>query len=210
MAGRPRVWQGEGPRPWAVAAANLSEELGIPNVNTAKWLSEADREVERLADLPPAPAVANPAPYRSIAVGRAASCTTRGRGLGDGGSPLATLLIVDEAGLAGHLRSRPPCRPGPPGRGEGTVPRRPGPRARWAPTGAFGILVADHVSPPELVEGRRFAKEWECECLVAGRLSPWPGRLRQPRAGLGGGQDAGAGRLLRGLEGPMSRPGKHR
>jgi hypothetical protein len=37
----------KGLAPSASAAANLSEELGIPTENTAKWLSEVDREPER-------------------------------------------------------------------------------------------------------------------------------------------------------------------
>ena len=41
----------KGLAPSASAAANLSEDLGIPTENTAKWLSEVDREAERLGEI---------------------------------------------------------------------------------------------------------------------------------------------------------------
>ena len=57
MAGLRAAWEAEhglgsvkGLAPSAAAAANLAQELGVATENTAKWLSEADREASRRAE----------------------------------------------------------------------------------------------------------------------------------------------------------------
>jgi hypothetical protein len=123
--------------PSASAAANLSEELGILTENTAKWLSEVDREAERLAEAGRLRALVAQLP-------RAVACSVEQRAaeleaevgrwqLGSG-----DLLIVDEASLAGTVAlDRLVVQARQPGRrscSSGTQPSL----VPWAPAGRSG------------------------------------------------------------------------
>jgi hypothetical protein len=167
LSGLLAVWEAErglgsvrGLAPSASAAANLSEEPGIPTENTAKWLSEADREAERLCEASRLRALAAQLPPAGSqsAQQRAAELEAEVRRW-----QLAPrdLLLVDEASLAGtfaldRLVSR--------ARLTGAKILLIGDPAQLGavgPGGAFGMLVADRGSPPELVEARRFTEGWE-------------------------------------------------
>ncbi len=167
LSGLLAAWEAEhglgsvrGLAPSASAAAHLSEELGIPTENTAKWLSEVDREPERLAEAARLRALAArlPPPAARSVERRAAELEAEARrwqfAPGD-------LLLVDEASLAGtfaldRLVSQ--------ARDAGAKVQLVGDPAQLGAVGAggaFGMLVGDRVAPAELVEARRFAEEWE-------------------------------------------------
>jgi conjugative relaxase-like TrwC/TraI family protein len=167
LSGLLAAWEAEhglgsvrGLAPSASAAANLSEELGIPTENTAKWLSEVDREPERLAEAARLRALAArlpPAAARSVEQ-RAAELEAEARrwqlAPGD-------LLLVDEPSLAGTFALD---RLVAQARQAGAKVLLTGDPAQLGAVGAgggFGMLVADRGSPPELVEARRFREAWE-------------------------------------------------
>jgi conjugative relaxase-like TrwC/TraI family protein len=101
------VWEAEhgagsvvGLAPSAAAAQVLADELGIPTENTAKWLYESDRELERRAELAElrarltAPPTTHPGPLPARAERLAAEIQQWSFKAGQ-------LVIVDEASLAG-------------------------------------------------------------------------------------------------------------
>jgi conjugative relaxase-like TrwC/TraI family protein len=167
LSGLLTAWEAEhglgsvrGLAPSASAAANLSEELGIPTENTAKWLSEVDREPERLAEvsrLRELAAQLPPAASRAVDQ-RAAELEAEARrwqlAPGD-------LLLAGEASLAGTFALD---RLVAQARDAGAKVLLVGDPAQLGAVdagGAFGMLVGDRGSPPELVDVRRFAEEWE-------------------------------------------------
>jgi hypothetical protein len=151
--------------PSASAAANLSEELGTPTENTAKWLSEVDREPERLAEVSRLRTLAAQLPEaaaRSVEQ-RATELEAEARrwqlARGD-------LLLVDEASLAGTFaldRLVAQARQAGP---KVLLVGDPAQLGAVGAGGAFGMLVADRQAPPELVEARRFSEEWERQASV--------------------------------------------
>jgi hypothetical protein len=167
LAGLLAAWEAEhgagsvkGLAPSAVAAANLSDELGIATENTAKWLAEADREASRLAEAGRLRARAGqlPAQAGQEVLLRAAELEAEVRrwqlGPGD-------LLVVDEASLAGTFALD---RLAAQARGSGAKILLVGDWAQMGAVGAggaFSILVADRQTPPELSEARRFTEAWE-------------------------------------------------
>ncbi|MDA8301366.1 MAG: relaxase domain-containing protein [Actinomycetota bacterium] len=167
LSGLLAAWEAEhglgsvrGLAPSAAAAVNLSDELGIPTENTAKWLSEVDREPERLAEVARLRALAAqlpPTAARSVEQ-RAAELEAEARrwqfAPGD-------LLLVDEASLAGTFALD---RLVAQARQAGAKILLVGDTAQLGAVGAggaFGMLAGDRQSPPELVEARRFSEEWE-------------------------------------------------
>ena len=150
----------KGLAPSASAAANLSEELGIPTENTAKWLSETDREAERLGEVSRLRALAAqlPAAASRAVKQRAAELEAEVRrwqlGAGD-------LLVVDEASLAGTFAlDRLVAQAG----GAGAKVLLVGDPAQLGAVGAggvFGLLAGARQCPPELSEARRFTEAWE-------------------------------------------------
>jgi conjugative relaxase-like TrwC/TraI family protein len=150
----------KGLAPSASAAANLAEELGIPTENTAKWLSESDREPERLAEVGRLRALAAelPATASQAVAQRAADLEGEVRrwqlAAGD-------LLIVDEASLGGTFALD---RLAAQAREAGAKVVLVGDPAQLGAVGAgggFGLLVADRECPPQLGEARRFTEAWE-------------------------------------------------
>jgi ATP-dependent exoDNAse (exonuclease V) alpha subunit len=150
----------KGLAPSASAAANLSEELGTPAENTAKWLSEVDREPERLAEAARLRALAAQLPEaaaRSVEQ-RAAELEAEARRwqLSPG-----ELLIIDEASLAGTFALDRLVAQARQAGAKVLLVGDPAQLGAVGAGGAFGMLVADRQSPPELVEARRFSEAWE-------------------------------------------------
>ncbi|MGH9107293.1 MAG: MobF family relaxase [Acidimicrobiales bacterium] len=150
----------KGLAPSASAAATLAEELGIATENTAKWLFEAGKEPERMAEATRLRALAGELASRASLV-----VTERAAGLEAEverwGLHAGDLLVVDEAGLASTLDlDRLAAQAGEAGAKLLLV-------GDWAqqgavgPGGAFSMLVDDRGDPPELVEARRFREAWE-------------------------------------------------
>ena len=107
LSGLLAAWESEhgpgsvkGLAPSASAAANLAEELGIPTENTAKWLTEVDREPERLGEVSRLRALA-------AQLGGSASQAVQRRAaeleaeVGRWQLARGELLVIDEASLAG-------------------------------------------------------------------------------------------------------------
>jgi conjugative relaxase-like TrwC/TraI family protein len=146
--------------PSASAAATLAGELGFATENTAKWLHEAGKGAERLAEAARLRALAEAPPDQlsPSVIERAAAIETEVERweLHPG-----ELLIVDEAGLASTLDLDRLA----------TQAREAGAKlllvGDWAqqgaigPGGAFSMLAEDRHSPPELREARRFQEPWE-------------------------------------------------
>jgi len=150
----------KGLAPSASASANLAEELGIPTENTAKWLSEADRGPERLAEAGRLRALAAqfPAAVSQAAEQRAAELEAEARrwqlAPGD-------LLIVDEASLAGTFALDRLVAQAREADAKVLLVGDPAQLGAVGAGGAFGLLIADRGCPPELSEARRFTKAWE-------------------------------------------------
>ncbi len=167
LAGLLAVWEAEhgmgsvkGLAPSAAAAANLASELGIATENTAKWLTETDREASRLAEVARLRAQADqlPAQAGQDFLVRAAELEAEVRRwqlrAGD-------LLVVDEASLAGTFALD---RLADQARGSRAKLLLVGDFAQLGAVGAggaFSMLVDDREAPPELSEARRFAAAWE-------------------------------------------------
>jgi conjugative relaxase-like TrwC/TraI family protein len=186
LAGLLAVWEAEhgsgsvkGLAPSASAAANLAEELGIACENTAKWLSEADREGSRTTEAARLRALACqlPAQASRSVLQRAVELEAEVRRwqlkAGD-------LLVVDEASLGGTFAID---RLAAQVREAGAKLLLVGDWAQLGAVGvggAFSMLVADRDAPPELSEARRFEHEWE----------------RRASAGLRAGSPAAVGAYL--------------
>jgi conjugative relaxase-like TrwC/TraI family protein len=150
----------KGLAPSASAAANLAEELGIATENTAKWLFEAGKDAERVADAERLRALATelPAQPSRRVLARAASLEAE---VERWSLNVGELLIVDEAGLASTLDLD---RLAAQAREAGAKLLLVGDWAQQGavgPGGAFAMLAEDRGNPPELVEARRFQEPWE-------------------------------------------------
>ena len=167
LSGLLAAWEAEhgpgsakGLAPSASAAANLAEELGITTENTAKWLSEADREAERRAEAGRLRGLASqlPAAASQAAEHRAAELEAEARrwqlGAGD-------LLVVDEAGLAGTFALDRLVAQGLQAGAKVLLVGDPAQLGAVGAGGAFGLLVSARPCPPELSEARRFTEAWE-------------------------------------------------
>jgi conjugative relaxase-like TrwC/TraI family protein len=167
LAGLVAAWQdAHGPdsviglAPSATAAQVLGEQIGIATENTAKWLTEADRESERLARIDQLRAllhrVSGGAVNQVLAAIDAAVAEVETWRIQRG-----QLLIVDEASLAGTLvLDRIASR----ARAVGVKVLLVGDWAQMSAVqagGAFAMLVRDREPAPELTHIRRFSHRWE-------------------------------------------------
>jgi hypothetical protein len=150
----------EGLAPSASAAATLAGELGMATENAAKWLYEAGRGAERLAEAARLRATAEAPPGCS-----SPSVIERAEAL-EGEAErwrlhAGELLILDEAGLASTLDLD---RLGTQARSARAKLLLVGDWAQQGavgPGGAFAMLAEDRGNPPELLEARRFQEAWE-------------------------------------------------
>jgi conjugative relaxase-like TrwC/TraI family protein len=146
--------------PSANAAQVLSDQVGIATENTAKWLTEADREAARLHRIDQLHTALNRAPARNHAEIRAVLDATtteieawrvrRGQ-----------LLIVDEASQASTVALD---RIVGQARAVGAKVLLVGDWAQMSAIqagGAFAMLVRDRPDPAELTHIRRFTHRWE-------------------------------------------------
>jgi conjugative relaxase-like TrwC/TraI family protein len=147
--------------PSASAAENLAEELGIACENTAKWLTEQDRQQERAVTI---------ARMRSRLSGRLTPPVRQAltsqildveRDLDRWRLRAGNLVIVDEAGMCGTFALD---RLAAQARSAGAKILLVGDWAQLAAVdagGAFGMLVDDRELAPELNEVHRFRAGWE-------------------------------------------------
>ncbi|WP_344257534.1 ATP-dependent DNA helicase, partial [Terrabacter carboxydivorans] len=168
MAGVRAVWESQhgpgsvvGLAPSAAAAEVLSEAVGVPTENTAKWLAEAARQPSRLAELD----------ELRTALDRA-SPSLRTRTLMRRAREVAAdidrwrlrpgqLVIVDEASMSGtfELDSLTAYA-----RNAGAKVLLVGDWAQLSPVaagGAFKLVATDRIDAPALHDVRRFRHEWE-------------------------------------------------
>jgi conjugative relaxase-like TrwC/TraI family protein len=185
MAGLRAVWErGYGPgsviglAPSAAAAEVLGAELGIDTENTAKWLTEASRQPERVALIGELQKhlAALTAPGRVTSARVAAQRRLQER-LDSLRAEHARwqltpgqLVIIDEASLAGTFAL------------DELVSQARSAQAKlllvgdWAQLssieagGAFGMLVQDRDLAPELTDVRRFTHRWEKAASVRLRV----------------------------------------
>ena len=167
LSGLLAAWEAEhgpgsvkGLAPSASAAANLAEELGIPTENTAKWLSEADREAERRAEAGRLRALAARLP---AAASRAVEqrATELEAEAGQWQLSAGDLLVVDEAGLAGTFALDRLVAQARQAGAKVLLVGDPAQLGAVGAGGAFGLLVSARDCPPELSEARRFTDAWE-------------------------------------------------
>lgn len=156
--------------PSAAAAMNLSNELGIGCDNTAKWITELDRQAARQAEI-------ERLRRRLDGLSRAASRKAVSRQIEALEADVnrwrlrqGQLLICDEAGMAGTFaldRLAAEAR---------RVSAKVLLVGDWAQLtaidagGAFGMLVEDRGTAPELTEVHRFSAPWERRASVELRV----------------------------------------
>lgn len=177
LAGVLAVWEAEhgagsvvGLAPSAAAAMNLSSELGIGCDNTAKWLTELDRHSAREAEIARLR-------RRLDGLSRAASRRAVSRQIEALEAEVnrwrlrqGQLVVIDEAGMAGTFALDRLV----------AEARRAGGKVLlvgdWAQLsaidagGAFGMLVDDRGTAPELTEVHRFSEPWERRASVELRV----------------------------------------
>lgn len=179
MAGVRAAWESVygagavvGLAPSAAAADVLADAVGVPTENTAKWLTEHDRQPQREAQLERVDARLR---YAAPSLRTRALQRRRDRieaehtrwGLAPG-----QLVIVDEASMAS---TRDLHRITTLARAAHAKVLLVGDPHQLSPVqagGAFALLVADRRDAPELGKVRRFRQEWEREAslqLRAGR-----------------------------------------
>lgn len=168
MAGVRAVWESQfgpgsvvGLAPSAAAAEVLSEAVGVPTENTAKWLTESTRQPARLAEL----AGLRAALDRASPSLRTRTLLKRARQLSAyvdrWGLRSGQLVIVDEASMAGtfELDSLTAYA-----RTAGAKVLLVGDWAQLSPVaagGAFKMVATDREDAPTLHDVRRFRCEWE-------------------------------------------------
>ncbi|WP_235506880.1 MobF family relaxase [Terrabacter sp. Root181] len=168
MAGVRAVWESRygpgsvvGLAPSAAAAEVLSDAVGAPTENTAKWLAEAARQPARLAELDELRAALD----RASPSLRTRALTCRARELSAEvvrwGLRAGQLVIVDEASMAGtfELDSLTAYA-----RTAGAKVLLVGDWAQLSPVaagGAFKLVATDRDDAPSLHDVRRFRHEWE-------------------------------------------------
>jgi AAA domain len=168
MRGVREAWEREhgpgsvvGLAPSAAAAEVLADVVGIATENTTKWLTEAARQPQRLAELDQLRAQLHQASpsLRSRALLRRArtiSAEVERWSLRPG-----QLVIVDEASMAGTFELDALTEQA---RTAGTKVLLVGDWAQLSPVsagGAFHLLAKDRHNVPQLHDVRRFRHEWE-------------------------------------------------
>jgi conjugative relaxase-like TrwC/TraI family protein len=168
MRGAREAWEREhGPEsvvglaPSAAAAEVLSDVVGIATENTAKWLTEADRNTLRYSELDRLRAELHRASpslqtrrlhYRAQRVAAEVARWTLRPG---------QLVIVDEASMAGTFELDALTQQA---RNAGAKVLLVGDWAQLSPVsagGAFHLLAKDRDDVPQLCDVRRFHHEWE-------------------------------------------------
>ncbi|NMM32957.1 MAG: relaxase domain-containing protein [Phycicoccus sp.] len=168
MRGVREAWEREhgpgsvvGLAPSAAAAEVLADVVGIATENTTKWLSEAARQPQRLAELDQLRAQLHQASpsLRTRALLRRArtiSAEVQRWSLRAG-----QLVIVDEASMAGTFELDALTEQA---RNAGAKVLLVGDWAQLSPVsagGAFHLLAKDRDDVPQLYDVRRFRHEWE-------------------------------------------------
>jgi conjugative relaxase-like TrwC/TraI family protein len=168
MRGARQVWEREhgpgsvvGLAPSAAAAEVLADVVGIATENTAKWLSEAGRNMLRLAEIDKLQAEL----YRASPSLRTRTLLHRARTITDEMGRWALrpgqLVIVDEASMAGTFELDALTQQA---RNAGAKVLLVGDWAQLSPVsagGAFHLLATDRDDVPQLQDVRRFRHEWE-------------------------------------------------
>jgi conjugative relaxase-like TrwC/TraI family protein len=168
MRGVREAWEREhgpgsvvGLAPSAAAAEVLADVVGIATENTTKWLTEAARQPQRLAELDQLRAQlhqASPSLRTRTLLhrARAISAEVERWSLRPG-----QLVIVDEASMAGTFELDALTEQG---RNAGAKVLLVGDWAQLSPVsagGAFHLLAKDRDDVPQLYDVRRFRHEWE-------------------------------------------------
>jgi conjugative relaxase-like TrwC/TraI family protein len=168
MRGARQAWEREhgpgsvvGLAPSASAAEVLSDMVGIPTENTAKWLTESGRNTLRLAEIDRLRAQLNrasPSLRTRAMLQRALTVTAEVErwSLRPG-----QLVIVDEASMAGTFALDALTEQA---RNAGAKVLLVGDWAQLSPVaagGAFHLLAADRDDAAQLHDVRRFRHEWE-------------------------------------------------
>jgi conjugative relaxase-like TrwC/TraI family protein len=178
MAGLRMAWEAQhgpgsvvGLAPSAAAAEVLGDELGIDTENTAKWLTEARQEAERVARIAElrrqrADRAASPRAYRQLTQQIDALTATVERWRIRPGQ----LVIVDEASLAGTFALDELTAAAARGGGKVLLVGDWAQLSAVEAGGAFAMLVRDRELAPELTDVRRFSAAWEKAASVELRV----------------------------------------
>ncbi len=155
--------------PSAAAAQVLCDQIGIATENTAKWLVEQDRALERrhrITDLRSQLRHASPtlASARARRVLRQLEVEQSRWTLAPG-----RLVIVDEASLAGTFALDAIVEQALRSRAKVLLVGDPAQLSSVGAGGAFDMLVRDRGTVPELSEVRRFHQQWEKDASLAVR-----------------------------------------
>ncbi|MGO4664442.1 MobF family relaxase [Terrabacter sp. 2TAF16] len=177
MAGVRAAWEAQygpgsvvGLAPSAAAAEVLSEAVGVPTENTAKWLAEAAIQPERLAELDGLKAAldrASPSLRTRALTRRALEVSAE---IDRWRLRSWQLVIVDEASMAGtfELDSLTAYA-----HAAGAKVLLVGDWAQLSPVaagGAFKLLATDRTDAPTLLDVRRFRHEWERDASLKMRI----------------------------------------
>jgi conjugative relaxase-like TrwC/TraI family protein len=148
--------------PSAAAAEVLADELGVPTENTSKWLTEAAKELARLAEIDQLRAQLHRASRSStVAVAMQKRIETVTAEVDRWRLHAGQLVIVDEASLAGTFALDALTQQA---RDAGARLLLVGDWAQLSAVeagGAFSMLVRDRDLAPELSDVRRFTNVWE-------------------------------------------------
>lgn len=174
MAGVRAAWEAQfgrgsvvGLAPSAAAAEVLADAVGAATENTAKWLTEQQRQEQRVVELASLQAKlrgASPSLRTRAMTQRARKVAAE---LDRWRLRTAQLVIVDEASMAGTLELDAITSKA---REAGAKVLLVGDPAQLSPVaagGAFRLLVSDRSTPAELVDVRRFRHEWERTASLA-------------------------------------------
>ncbi|MFC8501264.1 MobF family relaxase [Pedococcus sp. NPDC057267] len=168
MAGVRAAWEAVygagavvGLAPSAAAAEVLASAVGVPTENTAKWLTEHDRQSQREAEL-----ARLDARLRYAAPSLRTRALQRRRDRIDAehnrwGLAPGQLVIVDEASMASTCDLHRITTEARTAHAKVLLVGDPHQLSPVQAGGAFALLVADRDNPPELGVVRRFRHEWE-------------------------------------------------
>lgn len=166
-----RLWEADhgagsvmGLAPSASAAQVLADNLGIPTDNTAKWLTEAAAMTRRLEHADQLDRLARQFETRGLA-SVAVTVRRQAAGLREEAERWSLrrkqLVIIDEASLAGTLDLDAIAQQAHAVDAKLLLVGDWGQLSAVQAGGAFGLLVRDRPSIPELTSVRRFTHAWE-------------------------------------------------
>lgn len=168
MRGVCEAWEREhgpgsvvGLAPSAAAAEVLADVVGIATENTTKWLTEAGRQPQRLAELDQLRAQLHQASPSLRTRGLLRRARTISADVERWSLRPGQLVIVDEASMAGTFELDALTKQG---RNAGAKVLLVGDWAQLSPVsagGAFHLLAKDRDDVPQLYDVRRFRHEWE-------------------------------------------------